>query len=138
MYLIRGGRDAGVRTLDEADAEVVAVPQVGLRGIEVSDAGDVNGDGFADLLLGAKFEDGPGGADAGAAYLVLGPVSGVVDADAVDARIWGDKARDWLGYSVSSAGDTDGDGYDDLLLGAYGTDANGNIAGSAHLFLGAP
>jgi hypothetical protein len=138
MYLVRGGRGPGVRTLDDADAEVVAVAQTGLRGVEVSDAGDVNGDGFADLIMGAKFEDGPGGADAGAAYLVLGPVAGVVEADAVDARFWGEKRLDWLGYSVSSAGDTDGDGYDDLLLGAYGTDYGAPQAGSAYLFLGAP
>ena len=118
-------------------------------GLSVSGAGDVNGDGYADLLVGAPFGD-DGGDDAGEAYLVFGSADSsgrrVVDltnlAVADGFIIQGDKggyldeAGDNAGISVSGAGDVNGDGYADLLVGANYGDDGGRNAGEAYLVFG--
>ena len=114
----------------------------------VSSAGDVNGDGYADLIVGAPFDD-DGGSNAGAAYVVLGRASGfgslvggrsMVDvgslAPADGFVLRGGAAGDSAGRSVSSAGDVNGDGFDDLIVGAPAGDAGGENAGVAHVVLG--
>src|SRR6185312_15451683 len=84
-------------------------------GRSVSAAGDVNGDGFADILVGAYANDS-GGADAGAAYVIFGKSAGFgtpIDLASLSAadgfKIQGDAAGDYAGISVSSAGDVNGD-----------------------------
>ena len=52
------------------------------------------------------------------------------------AMLLGVSEGDYAGYSVSGAGDVNGDGYDDLLVGAYGQDAGGSLAGAAYVILG--
>ena len=97
-------------------------------GYSVSSAGDVNGDGFDDLIIGAR-----GGRcvrqrqdDAGESYVIFGQASGFADIDlatltaAQGFRIFGADAGDQSGFSVSSAGDVNGDGFDDLIIGALG------------------
>jgi inosine/xanthosine triphosphate pyrophosphatase family protein len=111
-------------------------------GWSVSSAGDVNGDGYDDLLVGAPYADA-NGADAGASYVVFGKASGFsasVDLASLDGtngfRINGVAAGDLAGWSVSSAGDVNGDGYDDLLLGAPKADTNASDAGASYLLFG--
>jgi len=105
-------------------------------GGSVAGAGDVNGDGYADLLIGAySNNDGPG-VDAGAAYLVLGsavPAGGNLSSA---IQYTGEADNDWAGGSVAGAGDVNGDGYADLLIGAAYNDDNGSDAGAAYLVLG--
>ena len=98
--------------------------------------GDVNEDGFPDLLIGASHVDN-GGESAGAAYLVLGEASlaGISLASA-DARFDGDAAGDVAGMSVGAAGDTNADGRSDMLVGAFHNSAAGNQAGAVYLILG--
>lgn len=98
-------------------------------GISVSSAGDVNGDGLDDLIVGACGSD----AYAGRSYVVFGKTNGVaIDVSALTAGtgtagfvISGETAGDASGASVSSAGDVNGDGLDDLIVGASGHDPAG-------------
>ncbi len=104
-------------------------------GIAVSGAGDTDGDGLDDLLIGATGDD-DAFADAGAAYLVLGTHRGWMSLASADAKIVGDAASDGVGVAVDGAGDVDGDGYDDLLIGASGHDGSASGAGAAFVVLG--
>ncbi|MXP27195.1 hypothetical protein GRI39_14340, partial [Altererythrobacter indicus] len=112
-------------------------------GYSVSSAGDVNGDGYDDLIVGARYGDDEGDDNAGAAYVIFGKETGFgtialsADLSATDGfTIIGAAASDYLGISVSSAGDINGDGYDDLIVGANGNEDGGNNAGSAYVIFG--
>lgn len=91
----------------------------------VDGAGDLNGDGTDDLIIGAPFADQSGMPDSGTAYVVFGSTNGFLsdfDLSSLDGingfRIQGVSANDVAGYSVSSAGDIDGDGLGDIVIGA--------------------
>ena len=107
-------------------------------GFSLSGAGDVNGDGFADLLVGAL---NSGALDAGSAYLIYGKAGGFSDVDlaALDPAdgviIRGAEDGDLAG-NVSSAGDVDGDGFDDLMVGARSGDLGGADSGQAYIIYG--
>jgi hypothetical protein len=92
-------------------------------GQRVAGVGDVNGDGFDDVVISAGFND-EGGTMAGQAYLLLGgaqrPTTGISLAHA-DASAIGE-ADDWLGWAIAGGGDLDGDGLDDYALGAHNYD----------------
>jgi hypothetical protein len=82
-------------------------------GSAVAGAGDVDGDGHADVLVGLPKADVAGKKDAGAAVVYSG-------ADGTEwVRVSGENAGDWFGYSVASAGDLDGDTKADIVVGAY-------------------
>ena len=104
-------------------------------GSSVAFAGDVDGDGQGDLLVGAPGAD-TGGAVSGAAYLFVGPVSGTVGAANARSEMSGAFGSDAAGTSVSRAGDVDGDGHQDMLIGAIGEDTNGDEAGAAYIVFG--
>jgi hypothetical protein len=131
-YLVRGPVIGRV-DLALADAKLVG-EAAGDSVRAVSGAGDVNRDGHEDLLLGAWGND-VGGSEAGAAYVVLGPVSGRLDLGHADAKLVGEEASDIAGVAVSGGGDVDGDGRDDVLIGAR-NGAGGEEAGAAYLLLG--
>ncbi len=102
-------------------------------GISVAAAGDVNGDGYADVIVGAYLNDDAGNA-AGEAYIYHGSSSGLsVTPDWSDQ---GEAASDAFGKSVASAGDVNGDGYDDVIVGAYGNSDGGSMAGEAYVYHG--
>ncbi|MFI3154854.1 MAG: DUF4347 domain-containing protein [Methylococcaceae bacterium] len=97
-------------------------------GISVASAGDVNGDGLADVIVGAFQSDPTAGTDAGRSYVVFGKAgTTAVDLSSVVAGsggfvINGQAAGDRSGYSVASAGDVNGDGLADVIVGAYQSD----------------
>ena len=113
-------------------------------GSSVSGAGDVNGDGFADLSIGAPYADPNGLEKAGQSYVVFGSNNGfptslnVSDLDGNNGfTINSIAAGDELGVSVSAAGDVNGDGLDDLIIGAFGADPNGlENAGQSYVVFG--
>ena len=98
-------------------------------GVSVSGAGDVNGDGLADLIVGAVFDDN-NGTSSGSARVLSGSDGSVL------YNIDEDSADDFLGFSVSGAGDVNGDGLADFIVGAFGNDNNGISSGSARVLSG--
>ena len=111
-------------------------------GLSVSNAGDVNGDGIDDLIISAPYNDA-GGGNAGAAYVVFGKTGAtrtMIDLTSLAATdgfvIIGDAAGDLAGLSVSAAGDVNGDGFDDVLIGAAFGDDAGSDAGEAYVIFG--
>jgi Ca2+-binding RTX toxin-like protein len=113
-------------------------------GNSVSSAGDVNGDGFDDLIIGALGASPNGIRNAGQSYVVFGSNSGFgagLDLSTLNGSngfaINGIAANDYSGWSVSSAGDVNGDGFDDLIIGARGADPNGiDFAGQSYVVFG--
>ena len=110
-------------------------------GFSVSTAGDINGDGFADMLIGAFYADPGGNNYSGETYVVFGKASGFasnVQLGSLDGSngfvLEGIDELDMSGSSISTAGDVNGDGYDDILIGAYGADPGG-ITGAGETYV---
>ena len=112
-------------------------------GRSVAGAGDVNGDGIDDLIIGA-LADPADGYYAGESYVVFGTAAGFaasLDLAALDGsngfRLDGIDAGDRSGCSVAGAGDVNGDGIDDLIVGARGADLDGqDHAGESYVVFG--
>ena len=102
-------------------------------GWSAASAGDVNGDGYDDVIVMAPLYDNYG-IDAGRTYLYLGSTSGLSATPSWIAE--GDQAGAWFGYSAASAGDVNGDGYDDVVVGANGYDGSEENEGRAYLYMG--
>ncbi len=111
---------------DQADAEF---------GVSVGTAGDVNGDGYSDVIVGAPYYDN-GQEDEGRAYVYLGGPSGPSASPAWTAE--GDQEYAFFGYSVGTAGDVNGDGYSDVIVGAILYDNGQTDEGRAYVYLGGP
>lgn len=157
------GKASGIGSLDAMGRAVVDVATLqadegfliigdGARdhlGQAVEMAGDLNGDGFADLIVSAD-RGNDGGGDAGETYVIFGTDQGfgTVGADGhavVDTTflspdqgfiIKGDRGPDRSGYDVHTAGDFNGDGFDDIIIGTYSGDDGGTNAGEAYLIFG--
>jgi Ca2+-binding RTX toxin-like protein len=111
-------------------------------GHAVSSAGDFNGDGFDDLLIGAKGAE-PNGTASGQSYVVFGGSAGFAaslnlsslngsDGFAINGIAKGDNS----GWSVSGTGDVNGDGLEDVLIGAFGAHSNGTGSGQSYIVFG--
>jgi hypothetical protein len=147
-YLIlgRAAADWGMDfNLSQADASFVGEVWRDRSGFSISAAGDVNGDGLNDFLISAPFND-ENGSDAGQTYMILGRAAADwgmdFDLSQADASFIGESENDWSGACVSSAGDVNGDGLDDFLIGANGRDVSRTStlmdfdAGKTYLLLG--
>ena len=151
-YVVFGGASFSasldLSTLDGTNGFVLnAIDRPDGAGWSVSGAGDVNGDGYDDVLIGA-FRAEPNSSQinyTGESYVVFGGASfsASLDLATLDSTngfiLNGIDAEDYSGFSVSGAGDVNGDGYDDVLIGARLADPNGTYAaGESYLFFGRP
>jgi hypothetical protein len=113
-------------------------------GQSVSAAGDINGDGIDDLIIGASNADPNGQSGGGKSYVVFGSDEGFaasLDLSSLDGSngfvLNGIDSLDFSGRSVSGAGDINGDGIDDLIIGALLADPNGqSAAGESYVVFG--
>ncbi len=103
-------------------------------GASVGAARDVNGDGYADLIVGAP-TNASGGGDAGRAYVYFGGPGADATADLV---LTGAGEADQFGSSVGTAGDVNSDGYADIMVGAPFNSDDGEKAGRAYVYYGGP
>ncbi|WP_271068310.1 integrin alpha [Caulobacter sp. NIBR1757] len=111
-------------------------------GWRVASAGDINGDGIDDLIIGAATAD-PNGNGSGASYVVFGRTTGfsaTLNLSTLNGttgfKINGEAGADYSGGSVASAGDVNGDGIDDLIIGALRADPNGSSSGASYVVFG--
>jgi hypothetical protein len=127
-YLYLGGA-----TMDTIADAVFTGAALGDRlGVSVRGLGDVNGDGYGDIGVGAYLNDAAG-VDAGRAYIYYGgPVVDTVP----DVVLTGEAADDDFGKSICGAGDVNRDGYADVAVGAFTSDANGYNAGRGYVYFG--
>lgn len=150
-YIIYGRDDFGdVESVGSlASGEVVKIDGIGasdFSGARVSSAGDVNGDTFADVLIGAEQANPNSKGDAGSAYVIYGGASlpdviALSTLGSAGVTLNGERGGDRLGADVSGGGDVNNDGYDDLLLGADQWDVVGGVQtdeGRAYLVYGGP
>ena len=147
-YVVFGRRDAA--TVEISDVLVgrggFAIHGVGggdSAGWSVTGAGDVNGDGLADLLVGAPYADSGAKYDNGVSYVVFGKKDGVavslaeIQAGRGGFAIRGVASNDYSGRAVAAAGDVNGDGLADLLIGAYyASPRNRSYAGESYVVFG--
>ena len=117
----------GATMNNTADVIITGEAIANLFGNSVSSAGDVNGDGYSDVIIGAyRYSVLLNGR----AYIYFG---GSVMDNVADLKMTGNSGGDGFGYSVSTAGDVNGDGYSDVIVGAYGYSSE---TGRAYLFYG--
>ncbi|MEZ5841801.1 MAG: FG-GAP-like repeat-containing protein [Hyphomicrobiales bacterium] len=131
---IAAGSPAGFKISGEASGD--------FAGYSVASAGDINGDGFDDVIVGAP-DESTEGFSAGAAYVIFGKGSGFANIDLTSIaagvggfKIFGQNFFDRAGWSVASAGDVNGDGFDDIIVGAYNNKQGGAYAGAAYVIFG--
>ena len=127
--------------LDSQSADITVYGVFYYSGREVA-GGDVNGDGYDDLIIGAPWESKDGISLSGVTYVIFGnsysspPYIIDLSCQSADITVYGD---DWMGFSGNAvtSGDVNGDGYYDLIIGAYWADApGGGYAGETYVIFG--
>jgi hypothetical protein len=133
-YLIYGP-PVSIWGLGAADAKLTGEDDWDNAGYAVAGAGDIDGDGADDVLVGSRWEDS-GGSAAGACYLITSTVSGTVSLSSAQAKLIGDSVNQLAGNAMTGLGDIDGDGHDDLAVGAEGDASLGSNTGAVFVLLG--
>ncbi|MCW9680990.1 DUF4114 domain-containing protein [Dolichospermum planctonicum UHCC 0167] len=129
-------------TLDGKNGFIISAERDDNLGYSVSDAGDINGDGIGDLVIGSPLSDPDDKSNAGVTYLLFGSKEGfdlTLNPSTLGTKgfvINGAQAGDQSGRSVSNIGDINGDGVDDLAIGAPFSRINGDNSGAAYIIFG--
>ncbi|MCK6531217.1 VCBS repeat-containing protein, partial [Myxococcota bacterium] len=134
VHVILGPLSPGTFSLASADLEWQGEAELDFAGAALATLGDIDGDGRDEIAVGAPEEDS-GGSNAGAVYVVDGEPSGVMSLADAERKIFGTVAEAWAGQALAPAGDVNGDGHMDLLVGAKGW---GAVHGSVYLVPGGP
>ena len=126
-------------SIASADAQIFGAAPGDELGAELSCHGDLDGDGDDDLAIGAQLAD-DGASGGGVVYLLYDAPAGLIDLAVAtpSAKITATGADDRLGWTTWIVPDTDGDGADDLMIGARTSDLGGQDTGAAWLFTGTP
>ena len=151
-YLVFGGVGVGFGGIVDVSTDslringenVLGQNERNYAGYSVSSAGDINGDGLADLAIGAiGFDHNAANQYVGASYVVFGDPSlanGPLNLSSLNGtngfQLTGINAEDFSGASVGNAGDFNGDGFDDLIIGSPGRRGNNNRTGEAYVVFG--
>ena len=134
-YLFAGGGDLS-GGMDTGDRTARFTGDSSYDGLGVSALGDIDGDGNADVVTGARYDsDGYTSYTGNVAVFEGGSLSGSLDLGDADDQIHGTSSRDYLGSSLMIA-DLDDDGYADIIAGAPGDDDGGSSAGAVYIFMG--
>jgi hypothetical protein len=136
VYLGSGSNDPSTAFTTGASWQIEGNENFAYLGISVAGVGDVNMDGYDDVVVGASGFDGAGGFDSGRVHLLHGSASGLVAAPGWPRD--GSELGAAFGYSAAGAGDVNGDGRPDVLIGAVYEDGGASNAGRVHLHLGEP
>jgi hypothetical protein len=126
---------SGASTYASADWTGAGDSSSDYYGFDVEKAGDLNADGYDDIIVGSYGED-DNGSSSGTAYIYLGSASGLSSDAAVE--LYGANSSDYLGYTTAGLGDVSGDGGDDFAVGAYGNDDSASSAGAVYIWFGVP
>jgi len=118
-------------SLETTPATTLSGPDGGWFGVFVAAAGDVNADGYADVIIGAYGVN----STAGAAYVYHGSSGGLASSPASSLYYPGTASTGMFGYGVGGAGDVNGDGYDDVIVGARGSQSSSTV-GEAYVYAG--
>ncbi len=116
-------------------AYIDGFPGFGWFGPEVSADGDVNDDGYDDLLVGT-YSGTHGGESRGVTYLFYGPISGILEGSDADAFMVGEVEDDYAGYAIDLPGDLNMDGFGDVLIGAPQRSVSQTTDGAAYVVFG--
>ena len=135
-YLIAGPVSGIGYLATKAVAELRGDQAYGYAGSSVAGVGDVNGDALADIAVGVPYADESSGSNAGRTAVFVGTIEGVHVLSEAHATLTGGANGQMLGSALDAAGDLDGDGYGDLLVGAPGYDVPSADAGAAWLIWG--
>ena len=134
-YIITTRTDGSTTSTSAAFARILGPDDGTSMGQAVEGPGDLDGDGLPDLLLAATGDD-TGGEDAGAFFILHGPITADRATIDADSGWFGEATGDQAGGSIAAPGDVNDDGYADLVVGAPDQDLGGNGAGLIYIIYG--